>query len=352
MRRSALPFLLTLVALSGAGAAQTRSEETFKVGVNVIQVPVVVRDRDGRAVNGLKKEDFQLFDNGKQQQIAAFSVEIPHAESAPDRSLPNPTPGATPAAGGTGVDIPTRFVAYLFDDLTIRDAGYLVRLRKAAAQQLGALQPGDRAGILTTSCRVGLDFTNDPQKLQEAVSQVELHPAPVCRFSQTQELQVELLRNIVGKMSRLPARREIVLVSPGFFVGHDRTSEQDDLIEAAVRAKVVIDTLDVGESVGYNGPDAGSSRNRAPRPGFGGSTAANPLVLVELARGTGGIYVSGNDFSASFRKLATAGIYYVLGFVPDIKPDGRVHQLKVKVENAGKVTVEARPSYYAQPRPE
>ncbi len=351
MKRLAPPVLVFLISLSSV-LAQTQPEQTFKAAVNVIQVPVVVRDRDGRAVSDLKKEDFQLFDNGKLQEVASFSVEVPHSDAAPDRSLPSPTPGATPSAPVTGVDIPTRFVAYLFDDLSIRDPGDLTRIRKAAAQQFSALQPGDRAGILTSSCRVGLDFTNDPQKLQEAVSGIELHPAPVCRFSQTQQLQVELLKNIVGKMAKLPARREIVLVSAGFFVGHDRTDEQDELVEAAVHAKVVIDAVDVGESVAYRGPDAGTSRSQSRSRGSGQGNNTNPLVLVQLAHGTGGTYLSGNDFAVSFRQLATPETYYVLGFVPDAKPDGHFHQLKVKIDSSRKMTVEARSGYFAPQRTE
>ena len=135
--------------------------------------------------------------------------------------------------------IPARFVLYFFDDVSIRDPGDLSRIRTAAARQLGVLQPGDRVGIVSSSCRLTLDFTNDPAKLQEAVSRLELHPAPVCRVSVIQKLQVELLKTIVGKMSQLPARREIIVVSPGFFVGADRSSELDDLIETAVRSKVL-----------------------------------------------------------------------------------------------------------------
>jgi hypothetical protein len=37
----------------------------------------------------------------------------------------------------------------------------------------------------------------------------------------------------------------------------------------------------------------------------------------------------------------------LLGFVPAAKADGRFHQLKVKLENAHKMTVEARSGYYA-----
>src|SRR3954453_2794433 len=47
----------------------------FKARVNLVPVPVVVRDRKGKAVGTLTKEDFQLLDRGKPQFIARFSVE-------------------------------------------------------------------------------------------------------------------------------------------------------------------------------------------------------------------------------------------------------------------------------------
>src|SRR6185437_15053403 len=48
---------------------------TFKSGVNMVPVPVVVRDSGGHAVGNLGAGDFQLFDNGKPQMISKFSVE-------------------------------------------------------------------------------------------------------------------------------------------------------------------------------------------------------------------------------------------------------------------------------------
>src|ERR1035441_8682209 len=47
----------------------------FKARVNLVIVPVVVRDKFGKAVGNLKQEDFQLFDKGKPQYIARFSME-------------------------------------------------------------------------------------------------------------------------------------------------------------------------------------------------------------------------------------------------------------------------------------
>ena len=367
--RSAHLFLLTLTALSGA-AAQTQSGGTFKTGVTVIQVPVVVRDRDGQVVSNLEKDAFRLFDNGKRQEITSFSVERPWSQAAPDRSLPPAQAPMAQSAGGTPMSIPARYIAYVFDDLTLRDFGDLKRIRDAAARQLGALQPDDRAAIFTTSCRVDLDFTNDRLQLQEAISHLELHfayrlksgeRASQCRASGNQIPQAEMLRTVVSRMSSLPARREIIFVSCGFVVGQ-RLSDEADLIETAVRSKVSIDAVDVGGSTEDSSAMAmrGSWGLQSAGGGAGASVDASaaqthrydyptdPLVLVDLAHGTGGTYVTGNDFDLSFRRLATPESHYLLGFVPTAPADGRFHQLKVKLENSHKLTVEARRGYYAQ----
>ncbi|HUE04216.1 MAG TPA: VWA domain-containing protein [Bryobacteraceae bacterium] len=332
-----------LLWLSGA-IAQTQSGETFKTGVTVIQVPVVVRDHDGQVVSNLGKDDFQLFDNGKRQEITSFSVEDPGVV-APDRSLPEGNASKAQTAAGNGIDIPTRFIAYLFDDVTIRDFGDLKHIRDAATAQLGALRPGDRAAIFTTSCRVNLDFTNDPVKLQDALSHLEFRPPPVCRVSRVQVLQVEILKAVVSKMSSLPGRRDIILISSGFFIGPQRSFEETDLMEGAIRAKVSINSVDAGEATDYAGGGAASGMADTQPPRY--DNPANAIVLEDLAHGTGGRYVTGNDFALSFRKLSTPESHYLLGFVPAAKADGRFHQLKVKLENAHKMTVEARSGYYA-----
>ena len=48
---------------------------TFKTAVNMVSVPVVVRDTNGRTVGNLTQQDFQLFDRGKLQTISKFTVE-------------------------------------------------------------------------------------------------------------------------------------------------------------------------------------------------------------------------------------------------------------------------------------
>jgi hypothetical protein len=47
---------------------------TFQSKVNLVLVPVVVRDRHGRTIGGMAKDDFQIFDKGKPQTISTFSA--------------------------------------------------------------------------------------------------------------------------------------------------------------------------------------------------------------------------------------------------------------------------------------
>ena len=67
----------TSSALRAAKAAtdNRRVWPTFKVDVDLVLVEVGVHDEHGRAVGNLKQEDFRVFEDGKEQQIRAFSHE-------------------------------------------------------------------------------------------------------------------------------------------------------------------------------------------------------------------------------------------------------------------------------------
>ena len=49
----------------------------MKVTSNLVVVRVMVRDAQNKPVENLKKEDFKLFDRGKQQSISQFALEVP-----------------------------------------------------------------------------------------------------------------------------------------------------------------------------------------------------------------------------------------------------------------------------------
>src|SRR3954451_18476178 len=93
--------------------AETVTKEepaTFKARVNLVMVPVVVRDKQGHAIGTLKQEDFQLTDKGKPQLITRFSLERPGSLGGKG-SGKNQKSADAPTAP---VEAPERYVAYLF----------------------------------------------------------------------------------------------------------------------------------------------------------------------------------------------------------------------------------------------
>jgi len=171
--RTVILLGVTVIFLSGA-VAQPQSGETFKAGVTVIQVPVVVRDHDGHVVSNLGKDDFQLFTDGKRQEITTSRWRTPGRPPPIDRCPMERRPRRSRARNGNGDSGPLHHVS-----LRRRQHPGLRRPEahsRRRARQLGALQPGDRAAIFTSSCTLSLDFTNDRAKLQDALSRLQSRP--------------------------------------------------------------------------------------------------------------------------------------------------------------------------------
>src|ERR1700677_5287253 len=145
---------------SDPNAAEVSSHDTpatFRTKVNLVLVPVVVRDSHGLALGNLHKEDFHIFDKGKPQDIINFSVEKSGVAHSPKGAafIGVPSEADKPAAA------PDRFVAFVFDDIYL-NFGDLARARDAAEHHLNdSLEPTDRAAIFSTSGRTTLDFTDD-----------------------------------------------------------------------------------------------------------------------------------------------------------------------------------------------
>lgn len=183
MRFCVLPAiaLLAVSAWPQSPPAQSQPEVssevtpvTFSSRVNLVSVPVAVRDRDGHAVGGLKLEDFRLLDKGKLQTITKFTAEQTEARAA---ELPPLSAGKT--AAGTVIPaaskpaLPDRYIAYLVDDVHLKPAD-LLYMRKAMKQHLdGTLRASDRAAIFTTAGVVATDFTGDREKLDKALDSIK-----------------------------------------------------------------------------------------------------------------------------------------------------------------------------------
>src|SRR3984957_21018676 len=171
----ARPWDLTNTNKNARKMSARDAPATFSTKVNLVMVPVVVRDSKGKAIGALQKEDFQLFDKGKPQLITRFSVEkageavIP-AEVATDEAA------IEKSDAPAGMPIAQRFVLYLFDDVNTSSAD-LMQARNSADRHLTeSLDATTRAAIFTTSGQGNQDFTDDRVKLHEALMKLMARP--------------------------------------------------------------------------------------------------------------------------------------------------------------------------------
>jgi VWFA-related protein len=329
----------------------TRDEPTaFQAKVNLVMVPVVVRNVQGHAIGNLSQENFQLFDKGKPQVIARFSVEKIGAPDGQESKASNATPATAAEGKEATVVAPERFVAYVFDDVHLSSAD-LAHVRDAADRHMATLAPTDRAAVYAMSGGVSLDFTDDRAKLHEAL--LQLRPGVMVRVGALTDAELRTyasfanLRDIIRRMAVAPGQRTIMFISPGFNnMAPEYLAETTDVLERAIKANVIISTLDARGLF----TDPAFDVSNHGRGGTLSAAIARADILAELAAGTGGTFFqNSNDMDEGFRRLAAAPEYvYVLGFSPqNLKLDGSFHSLKVTLKNGGSFTIQARHGYYA-----
>ena len=325
--KSLTPLILLFAGSAAVPAQQTAPE--FKAETNLVLVPVVVRDAKGEVVANLGKEDFRLFDNGKERQITSFSLEGTSGRVAEDRS--------ESPAGATPMVMPAHYVALMFDDVHIGDFGDLVYTRTAVRKYLDKLQPADRVAFFTVSGFTNVDFTADRSKITDAMMKLGTGPSGFYGMDPERVAITNIIEcdKIVSRMALLPGQRTLVFLSSGLMIHTPTWSEVPRtmrMIDHAIRSRVVISTLD---SLGLSMiPDV----RRAWE------------FQLDISDGTGGKFVRHtNDLDGAVEQLAATPKYrYVLGFSPgNIKADGSLHRLTVKLREGRKLDVQARSGYSA-----
>jgi VWFA-related protein len=179
-------FLAVLVAQQGGRSPEVRvSSWTYvpatpivQVETNLVDVGVVVRDRQGHAIPGLTQNDFKVYDDGKERAITAFSVDTSKLlapAARPIQSAPTPAAAGATAPKDQEAAKPVRYLAMVFDDVSMK-SGDVMHVRVAAKRFVqDALQPLDRVAIFTTSKGKVVDFTAETPELLAVIEKMSAH---------------------------------------------------------------------------------------------------------------------------------------------------------------------------------
>jgi VWFA-related protein len=385
-------FLLPAALLSA-------QENVIRVDTRLVQVNVVVHDKDGAPVDNLTREDFTVFDKGKLRPISFFSLDRLNAPPPAAQPLPANLFGNDPASQARR---PAGVTIVLLDGTNTRltDQSYA---RQQLARFLSRLNPNDQVALyaLGNSLRILQDFTSDSGQLlafldqYRGASSAELSagerktPAtgvPIidailremdAAFSdQMQAIRIrrtyEALAAIAGHVEHVPGRKNLVWLSSAFplTMGLDDPSafrnprrlkeafaeERAHAVSALVRANVAIYPVDarglVGGPVSMAAEASSSGRTRTSLPAAViKGPAAGVDTMEELASATGGrAFHDTNDLAAAVRSAVNdSAITYTLGFYPDPGGlDGKFHELNVKLKRKG-VNLRYRKGYIAYP---
>ena len=387
-----LGLLLVAPAVARRPAAPAGQRPAVKVTTRLVQVNVVAMTKKGQPVEDLKRDDFILFDEGKQQKIAFFSA-------VPARILRPASPMTVPLNTFTNQPeqfggAPSAVTVILFDGLNTRmtDQTYA---RQQITKFLNQIQPGDKVALyaLGRGLTVLQDFTDNPRSLATALknyhgslsaeSEAALRrpaDAGLMQFHQwLDELRLNLVDHyakdralrtirslvaIANHLERIPGRKNLIWVSGSFpvWIGRDSAPlpEQPPAgrqffwpeVERAARALnnsnlaiYPVDARGLMAPVAYKPEKASIRRNMKTSDWSGFRT------MEKLAERTGGeAFYNNNDLANAFRRATDdARFSYVLGYYPSHHQwNGKFRRIKLRVKRHG-VRLRYRRGYFAQP---
>lgn len=399
MRRTTASIAF-LMLLAGAPKAQSPAQAplTFRAESNYVEVDVLVNDKQGRFVRGLTRDDFEVFEENKRQDVSLFSlVDIP--VERPDRPLYRQA--IEPDVTSNEKDFDGRVYVIVFDVFHVdvnRSSVVKHAARQFVSRYLGA---NDLAAIVHIgSPSAGQEFTSSKSLLYSAIDrftglklrsaslntladQLSLQALPANAVARApedyeEEVRADHARSTFGAIERLSRylaglrgrRKALLLFSEGIdfdtnpgelALGERHRPSQDaaavitaqqEMLAAATRANTSIYTIDprgltlADEALVSFGilPAA----TAPPEAELGRELMRSRDALRMYADETGGhAFLASNDYAEAFGHIVEENsTYYVLGYYIN-KPghDGKFRNVSVKVNKPG-LEVRARRGYY------
>jgi VWFA-related protein len=380
---------------------------SIRVESELVLVNVVARDKQGKPISDLKREDFTVLEDGKPQRISSFDFENlemqpltataatpaagPAEESRSSARANSPAgPSAAPAkpiltAKDADQALSNKRVIVLFFDLTSMAPDETERSVQAAKKYVQTkMTSADLIAIvsLASSLRLDQDFTNDQPRLlrvlnrfshsegqgmdngstgdadgiEETGNAYTPDETEYNQFNTDRKLQaLQSLCQVLGKFNQ---KKSIIYFSSGMTqTGIENQSALRAAINTAIKANVAIYTMDSRglEAEPPGGPAATASlRGTAMYSGAAvesrlDANFASQETLTTLSGDTGGkAFLDTNDLGQVFDRVQRdTSVYYVLGYKSS-NPlrDGKYRHIQVKVNRAG-LGLEFRKGYYA-----
>jgi len=310
--------------------------EVIRTTSNLVMVPVSVTDRDGQAVQGLTKEQFQLQEEGKRQEITGIG-----------------NPEEVPLA-----------IALLFDiSSSVSQKGFFQFQQNAAAAFLKqVMKPNDRAAIFTIASQPAM--VQPLSTAQEATAKVVTIPAATSSvataFYDTVTAAAKYLETAPSQY-----RRVIIVITDGDDNNSKRivsipkdeatASNNGQLVGSTARANLVarhrLAVTDVqqaaqkADAIFYSVNPGGPSvrLNEIAMRAEGGMEA-----IAEATGGAAFIPDGEKDLERVFRQVAAElrGQYLLQYYGNSDAPASQFRRIQVSVPARADVRVRARQGYY------
>jgi VWFA-related protein len=367
----------------------------FSIEANMVVIDAMVRDKQGKLVADLKREDFRIFEDNAPQGIITFAAEtIPIGASAVEavsatEAGKNNSPGST-AIVNLGLkanqpvkkeEISGKRLMILFFDVSSLDAENLIRSVDAARdfihKQTG---PQDLIAVATYSSALSLvqDFTNDrtvllktldgisspdsgdgaTADLSDSTSSDESFIPDAVQFNIfNTDRRLSAIETLARMYREFPERKSLIYFSNGVSTtGVENNAQIRSTVDSANRSNMSIYTVDSQGLVALP-PGGNASQGSAGAAMFNGGAmdrqrsnlAGSQETLVTLSHDTGGkAFTDSNDLALALKQVqADTNIYYVLGYYSsNSKQDGKYRKIRVEIVRPG-LKLEHRPGYFA-----